>query len=266
MGSFVNALIWRIHEQESSAKKRKDSKLSVTKGRSMCPNCKHELTTKDLVPVISWLSLRGKCRYCKKPISAQYPLVEMATATLFVHSYYSNQQFFDAPNYPDELFIIWLAILVGLTALFIYDLRWMFLPDRIVFPLTGLASVPVVYEFLFYGLEFEVILSAALGVLVVAGLFYGLFYFSKGRWIGGGDVKFGIVMGLLLGPLLGYLALMIASILGSVLILSLMALRIVDRKQLIPFGPFLIIGTYIAVLCGQAMIDWYSDKFLAGLL
>src|SRR3989344_6490262 len=108
-GSFVNALVWRLHEQEERAKskeqRRKKGKakntaklsshtsvlsskdLSILKGRSMCPSCKHGLAAKDLVPVLSWLTLRGKCRYCHKPISIQYPLVELITATLFVISY-----------------------------------------------------------------------------------------------------------------------------------------------------------------------------------
>ena len=85
-GSFVNALVWRIHEQSKPKKKRaaSDKELSVVSGRSMCPNCKHTLSTKDLLPVISWLTLGGKCRYCSKPISWQYPSVEMLTALLFV--------------------------------------------------------------------------------------------------------------------------------------------------------------------------------------
>lgn len=268
-GSFINALVWRIHEQETSAKKRKDPKLSVTKGRSMCPSCKHELAAKDLIPVFSWLSLGGKCRYCKKSISVQYPVVEVSTAILFAHSYYANQQFFDTPlgkEYPVGLLVVWLAMLIGMIALFVYDLRWMILPDRIVFPILGLATSAVIYEFFYLGMNFGSLLAAALGVLVLGGLFYTLFVVSKGRWIGGGDVKFGIFMGILLGPLSAYLALLIASLTGSIVILTLMALKVVGRKQLVPFGPFLIVGTYIAAIYGQTLINWYSDNFLGGLL
>src|SRR4051812_13278636 len=85
LGSFVNALVWRVHEQEAAKKPNK--KLSVLNGRSMCPHCEHELAAKDLIPVLSWLSLGGKCRYCHKPISKQYPLVELLTALLVVGSY-----------------------------------------------------------------------------------------------------------------------------------------------------------------------------------
>ena len=84
-GSFVNALVWRLHEQKRS--KKADKKLSILNGRSMCVHCRHELTWYDLIPLFSWLLLRGKCRYCKKPISWQYPIVELATAAVFVLSY-----------------------------------------------------------------------------------------------------------------------------------------------------------------------------------
>src|SRR5690606_2157613 len=87
VGSFVNALVWRLRMQESSGKKKSDRKMSISRGRSMCPHCRHELSAVDLVPVFSWLFLGGKCRYCRKPISKQYPLVELVTSILFIASY-----------------------------------------------------------------------------------------------------------------------------------------------------------------------------------
>src|SRR5579871_5847178 len=111
-GSFVNALVWRVHEQ---SKKKKSAELSILKGRSMCPRCKHELAASDLIPVLSWLWLRGKCRYCQKPISPQYPVVELAVALVFVSSY-----FWWPGNLTDDgqktLFTTWLWCCVGLTA------------------------------------------------------------------------------------------------------------------------------------------------------
>ena len=97
LGSFVNALVWRLREQERQLEKKKPNKkylveLSIAKGRSMCPDCHHTLASKDLIPVLSWLSVGGKCRYCRKSISTQYPLVELATAALFVLSYYRSEE------------------------------------------------------------------------------------------------------------------------------------------------------------------------------
>jgi len=265
-GSFVNALVWRMHEQESSKKKANDPKLSILKGRSMCPDCKHELSTKDLIPVLSWLSANGKCRYCKKPVSWQYPVVELATAALFVHSYVRWPEDLSAMGSEVIYFAIWILMLIGLVALFVYDLRWMILPNRIVFPLIGLAIFARSYDFFEDGQDADTLQMAILGALLLGGLFYTIFAVSKGRWIGGGDVKLGIFIGILLGPILSYLVLLLASLLGSVVILSLIGLKIIKRNQQVPFGPFLIAATYIAMLCGQRIVDWYSSNFLGGLL
>ncbi|HEX7368051.1 MAG TPA: prepilin peptidase, partial [Candidatus Saccharimonadales bacterium] len=134
-GSFVNALVWRLHEQEGKSKKSRQQ-YSILNGHSMCPNCHHELAAKDLVPVLSWLWLRGKCRYCRKPISWQYPAVELMTGLLFVGSYLW---------WPLSLqgvglfqFVVWLGFIVGFMALAVYDLRWFTLPNRIVYPLIAL--------------------------------------------------------------------------------------------------------------------------------
>ena len=84
-GSFINAFVFRLHEKTN--KQYSNINLSIVNGRSICPNCKHELIPLDLVPIVSWLLLKGKCRYCSKSISAQYPLVEFTTALLFLCSY-----------------------------------------------------------------------------------------------------------------------------------------------------------------------------------
>lgn len=132
LGSFVNALVWRLHEQ--AKKQKKETTLSITKGRSMCPHCRHNLSWRDLIPVFSWLRLRGKCRYCKKPISGQYPLVELMTATLFVGSYLFWPLDLQAVGDWTH-FGLWLVILTGFMALLVYDLKWMLLPNRIMYPL-----------------------------------------------------------------------------------------------------------------------------------
>jgi len=139
-GSFDNALTWRLRELSKPKKQRVASvaELSIAKGRSMCPNCQHTLAWYDLVPVVSWLSVAGRCRYCHMPIAVQYPLVELATARLFVLSYH----YWPLPIEGSQLaaFVIWLLLLIGLMALLVYDLRWMLLPNKLVYPLTGLAA------------------------------------------------------------------------------------------------------------------------------
>jgi prepilin signal peptidase PulO-like enzyme (type II secretory pathway) len=113
---------------QSARKKRPE--LSILKGRSQCVNCEHTLAAKDLVPVFSWLSLKGKCRYCKKPISYHYPAVELLMASLFVISY-SFWPYGLTGTYWSG-FIAWLVAIVILVALLVYDARWMLLPNRLV--------------------------------------------------------------------------------------------------------------------------------------
>ena len=264
MGSFVNALVWRLHEQEKPKKKRaaSDAELSIVSGRSMCPHCKHTLAWYDLLPVVSWLSVLGKCRYCHKSISWQYPLVELATAVLFVISY---------AFWPSDLnttlatipFITWLIALVGLVALTVYDIKWMLLPNRVVFPLLGLAISSVVMQSIFSPGPLTLILNAFGGLAVAGGIFYVLFQVSNGKWIGGGDVKLGFVLGLLLAkPVLGFLMLFVASILGLIVSVPTLFTRKLQLSSRIPFGPFLIMATIIVMLSGQTIIDWYSSTFL----
>lgn len=263
-GSFVNALVWRTHQQSMPKKKRTaaDKELSIVSGRSMCTHCKHTLAWYDLLPLFSWLSLGGKCRYCQKSIGKQYPLVELATAALFVASY----AFWPADlvtTYDWLLLSFWLASLVGLVALFVYDLRWMLLPNRIVFSLLSLASVSAAVQLL--GSDNPVVLLGNFvgAVLVAGGIFYVLFQVSSGRWIGGGDVKLGFVLGLLLGsPGQAFLMLFLASVLGLIAGIPALILGKSNLSSKIPFGPFLITATVLVKLFGAGIITWYADNFL----
>src|ERR1019366_3273222 len=184
LGSFVNALVWRLHEQGKaksvkrkvvSAKKLKE--LSVISGRSMCPNCKHQLAAKDLVPVFSWLALKGKCSYCQKPISVQYPIVELATAGLFAFSYYFWPLVFNGVGLFE--FTVWLALLTGFIALAIFDFRYFLLPNKIVYPLIVLALIQVAVVTI-WNRDATLLLGALWGVLLLGGGFLALFELSKG--------------------------------------------------------------------------------------
>ncbi len=264
LGSFVNALVWRLHEQEKPRKRRvaSDSELSIVSGRSMCPRCQHTLAWYDLLPVISWLSLGGKCRYCHQPISWQYPLVELATAFLFVISYAFWPYSIHTP-YSVVLFGLWLIFVTGFMALMVYDLRWMILPNRLVFPLQVLAVLYVAIQVVFGLGGWQLAQGALLGVVCSAGLFYVLFQLSQGRWIGGGDVKLAVVLGLLLtGPLRALAMLFVASLLGSIVGIPLLLKGKAKRNTRLPFGPFLIVATIIVYLFGVGLIAWYKRQFL----
>jgi leader peptidase (prepilin peptidase) / N-methyltransferase len=261
-GSFVNALVWRLHKQENSKSNKDKGRYSITRGRSECVHCGHKLAARDLLPIVSWLSLRGRCRYCKKSISWQYPLVEASTAALFVGSWvFWPQPLNSLWQYAE--FGVWLACIVGFVALIVYDLRWMLLPNKIIFPLLALASLAAVVEGLFIERSFAPILEAGIGVLIGGGLFYVLYLLSDGRWIGGGDVKLGFLLGALVGgPMPSILMLFLASLLGTLMVLPLVLRGKASGKTKIPFGPFLIVSAVIVMLFGQKIIDWYMNQFI----
>lgn len=263
-GSFINAVIWRVHEQELESEKKKPNKkylerLSIRRGRSMCSNCHHELAAKDLVPVVSWLYLGGKCRYCKQPIPDN-PLVEVSTALLFALSYIAWPLSLTGAGWR-AAFVVWLGALVGLIMLSVYDLRWMILPNRILWPTGGLAIVFAALNILQSDDMAKAALNVVAAVLIGGGIFYLLFQISSGRWIGGGDVKLGWVLGLLvLTPAKAALFIFLAALLGTIASIPLLMEQKIDRKATIPFGPFLIAGTIIAVLWGTQILHWYTSS------
>ena len=256
LGSFINALVWRLHKQ--LGKHAKSNKYSILTGRSICPKCEHRLSAIDLIPVVSWLLLKGKCRYCHKPISISYPLVEAITTILFIVSYRYWPFIFNSQGI--FYFVIWSALLVGLIALSIYDIKWLTLPNKLIYPLIVIVLIQIIVTIIFYGGGLHYVINEAIGLAIGGGIFYVLFQVSKGKWIGGGDVKLGIILGLYLGS--GIYALMmifIASVLGSIYGGLLMALGKMNRKNLIPYGPFLILSTIIITLSGSSMVAWLKS-------
>ncbi len=267
LGSFVNALVWRLHEQAKTSSTRRKNKavspadLSILRGRSMCPRCHHPLAAIDLVPVFSWLMLRGKCRYCHKPIAGQYPLVELATAGLFIASYLWWPVQFNTMGVVN--FTVWLVMLTGFMALLIYDLRWLQLPNRIIYPLMILATVAALANILIFDGGGQLLSDIALSVAIAGGLFYMLFRLSDGKWIGGGDVKLGLLIGLLVtDPLQAFLVLFTASLLGTIVILPGLMAKKLNARSKVPFGPFLIIAAIIVRLFGASVIAWYRRTYL----
>lgn len=244
LGSFINAFVWRFHEGKD-----------WVRGRSECTHCHHQLATKDLIPVLSWVWLRGKCRYCKAKIDDN-PLPELALPLLYVLSYIYWP--FVLEGWGLTVFVMWCVFLVGFVILAVYDFKWFLLPDKIVFPLVGLA---VLYVLLLavHRADPKVILSAIGGAVVVSGTFYVLFQISKGKWIGGGDVKLGLVLGLLAGGILeGFLLLFVASVAAMLVTLPQLIQGRAHRKSHVPFGPFLILGLIVVVLFGNDLLNWYT--------
>ncbi len=262
LGSFVNALVWRVHEQAELSSLKKPSKqlmrdLSISKGRSMCPHCHHTLGAQDLIPVISWLSLKGKCQYCKKPIAWQYPLVEIVTAALFVLSYLYWPATFTHPQI--AIFSLWLLLLVGFMALLVYDIRWMLLPNRIIYPLGGIVAIQAVITVLAAPKLTTAALAMALSIALGGGIFYLLYQVSGGKWIGGGDVRLGWIFGAAVAaPEYSVMVIFLASLLGCAVAIPFLLFKRLKGNSVIPFGPFLIAATILVRLFGPMLLHCYT--------
>ncbi len=260
VGSFVNALVWRLHEQSKRTSKVPQKDLSILTGRSMCPHCHHTLAAKDLVPVLSWLWLRGRCRYCKKPISPQYPAVELLTGILFLSAYVLW------PLELNAMGIVRLAFFAIFTVFFValavYDIRWFMLPDRLVFPLIAVAALQVGMMVVWHQ-TFADVWQPVAGAAIIYGLFWGLYQLSKGEWIGGGDVKLAIALGLIAGsPVRALMVIFFASLFGTLASFPLLFRGKKALTQPIPFGPYLLLACYAVVLFAGHIVAWYQRLLL----
>lgn len=256
VGSFLNAFLWRLHEG-----------VSLTQGRSMCPHCKTQLLGRDLVPLLSFLILRGRCRACKMPISYQYPLVELATGLIFV----GIGMIFAAhtpggilavlgggiPAQTSLQLVAYLLFAAILIALFVYDLHWYLLPDIITIP--SIIAAFIVNGFLLSTQPFNLLIAALIG----GGFFLFQYLISRGRWVGGGDIRLGVLMGCMLGyPGIG-VALFLAYMMGSIVGIGLLIGKKKGMKSEVPFGPFLTLATLIVLLFQN---DILTTLFALGIL
>jgi len=248
-GSFANAAVWRL-------KVKKD----IVNDRSECVHCHHKLAALDLIPIISWLMLRGKCRYCHKNIEDS-PLVELAVLVYFVGSYLLWPQVLDNTHAWID-FGLWLSYGVGLAILFVYDLKWYLLPDKVVWPLIVLSGASFINRALWYDWSVSQIgLEFIFALMPIAGIYFLLHIISKGKWVGFGDVKLGIFMGLALGWQNAIVSLILANLIGCLIVIPGLLSGVLKRDSRIPFGPLLILGFIVAGLYGQPLFDWYTNLF-----
>lgn len=223
--------------------------------RSACPKCGHVLSWYDLIPVLSFIFVRGRCRYCKESISFKYPFVEFLTGLVFILPFLKN------PPLAVVSADFWIAILFGtiLVVLSAYDLWYMMIPDY--FSIPAIVGVGVLQAFV-YGFAAFPFLFAALGA---AAFFLLQFLISRGKWIGGGDIRLGFLIGLMLGPLQTLLAFFIAYVGGSLLVLPLLAMGKRGWKSEVPFGVFLSLGAIVAMAWGDRIIVWYLGFLRGGM-
>lgn len=254
IGSFLNCLIFRLHSGESML------------GRSHCMACKKMIAWHDNIPVLSWLMLLGRCRHCKKGISAQYPIVEAVVGTLFLIAFTVEAQK-TGPIIDPSQFVIrnssflillrdWFVISV-MTIVFIYDLRWYLILDKVMIPsivVIFLSDIAVSFT------QAEPLKHLALYLVsaIIGGGFFLLQYLvSKGRWIGGGDIRLGFLIGLILGWPQVLLALSLAYMSGALVGVGLVLGGKKSMGSKLPFGVFLSVACLVCMFWGTEILRWY---------
>lgn len=235
IGSFLNVCIYRMPKDES-----------IVSPPSHCGSCNHRLGPRDLVPVLSWVFLKGRCRYCGAAISPRYMLVELLTGGLFVFlgTYYglSGELFF---------MLVFAALFV---AIFFIDLDHSIIPDELV--IAGFINTAAYLGWLHFVEGTPVsLLDHGLGFLIGGGLYLFLAIITRGG-MGGGDIKLMAMLGLWLGTGGVLWVVLLSSNIGAVVSLLLMALKIKSRKDFIPFGPFIVVSALLVMLYQSQMTGW----------
>ena len=258
VGSFLNVVIFRLESGEK-----------IVNDRSRCLYCKHTLAWYDLIPVLSFIFLKGKCRYCKKKISWQYPLAEIGTGILFI----LMLNLFNTPltpslegnyfQYPILHLAFWLYIISSLIVIFVYDLKHYIIPDKVIYP----AIIIVIGFDLFNNFQYPISnIQSAFNFLIPAilasGFFYAIVIITRGKGMGEGDVKLAFLMGLILGWPVIIFSVFLAFISGSIVGIYLILTGKKKMKSMIPFGPFLVFGTFIGLFWGKEIIKWYMEILL----
>ena len=252
-GSFLNCVIYRLSTNQS-----------FLRGRSFCPSCKHRLGFFDLIPILSFIILKGKCRYCGQRISIQYPLVEIATGLLFVlilnHELRIMNYGFNLGIILNSLFLILNSCF--LIIIFVYDLKHYIIPAKVVYPAIFTA---LIFNF-FTPLDMKLsngargdFYSFLLSALGASGFFFLIWLISRGKWVGFGDVKLVFLIGLFLGFPNVLVALFLSFFIGAIMGIGLIILGKKNLKSQVPFGPFLVMGTFIALFWGREIINWYFN-------
>ncbi len=242
LGSFLNVLIDRSPKNESAIR-----------GRSHCDFCRHKLKWYDLIPLLSFILLRRKCRYCKSLISWQYPAVEAATALLFIFTL-SVVRFDPTKLY---IFLYHLALFSGLLVIFVTDLKYRIIPDN---TLIFLVSLTLIYKILYFP---EFLLSSFITGIVIFLFFLLLVIVTFGRGMGMGDVKYAFFMGFLLDYPKIAIAFYLSFLTGALLSLILVLNGRKSMKSTIAFGPFMVVATFISYIYGLQL--WVIFKRLVGI-
>ncbi|HRH31818.1 MAG TPA: A24 family peptidase [bacterium] len=248
-GGIANARIMRTKES-----------LIFTTSRS-CSICAAPAHPKEMLPFVGYFAVKGRCHRCKAVIPWQYPATEFAFAALFAvfAARALGMWGLVPPDFvaSDALWVLFVRdalVACALVLIFIFDYRAFIIPDRITIPAMIIAIICNVA----LGLP---VVSILLGGFLLGGFFAVQFLMSQGRWVGGGDIRMGMLMGFLLGPWLGVEALLLSYVAGAAVGVGLLLTKKRDMDSHVPFGTFMAIGTVVTLLWGQQLLDWYLGFF-----
>ena len=259
IGSFLNVIIDRVIRDEQ-----------FIKGRSHCESCGHELHLKDLIPLLSFIWLKGKCRYCHASIPKILPITELTVAITYASIFYwylykSSFSITSTLLSIDSLFFL-LFILILFTLLiliFFSDLRYKLIPDiytlLLVVNFIIFAIIRVLFnlDFAEYSVFFTPIISHVISAVSMLIFFAALFFITRKKALGEGDIYLSGALAIYLTFQLSIIMWFGAFILGSVVGVFLMVVYKKGRKYMIPFGPFLVLGFIVTLLWGNQIINWY---------
>ncbi|GGB36972.1 type 4 prepilin-like proteins leader peptide-processing enzyme [Oceanisphaera marina] len=258
IGSFLNVVIHRLPlmlqrewQQEcaelNGASTATEPTFNLCTPRSRCPHCQQQLSALDNIPLLSWLFLRGRCRYCKAGISKRYPLIELSAAAL---SAFAIWRFGASPQLLAALIFSW-----ALLCMTMIDIDHLLLPDNLTLPLLWLGLLLNI-DTLFVSLQ-DAVLGAAIGYGVLWSL-YWVFKLATGKeGMGYGDFKLLAALGAWFGWQAVLPILLLSSVAGSILGLSLMASKRLSAERALPFGPALALAGWIYLIWGQQLTSWY---------
>ena len=236
IGSFLNVCIYRIPKGQS-----------IAFPPSHCPSCQIDLKWYHLIPVISYLLQRGRCGHCQEKISLQYPMIELLNAGLYGFIYI---------KYGFTLAFFFYAVIFSLLIVVaMIDLQEMLIPDILIVCIIGATLVYKLALYILYK-QSPQLLDSAGGLILSALVFLIIMFLSKGG-MGGGDVTLIGSLGFILGIQMIFLTMLIAFILGALISVFLLITKIKDRKDPIPFGPFIILAFFIVVFWGESLLAWY---------
>ena len=277
VGSFLNVISDRL-----------ESGKSIIFGRSHCESCKNKLYARDLIPVFSFLFLKGRCRYCKEKLSYTYLVSELLTGSVFVYTAIYLNLIRDFNNFSVFSYIYLIIVFSAYIIVLLSDFKFRLIPDRVVIPIILLIFGVLIFNGFFTyfstysrlkadplgiylikvgymkNIMFPIItgtLYAIISSFIISSFFWFLIFITKGRGMGFGDVKLGFLIGLFNGWPNNILAIFLGFLTGAVFSLILILFGKKGMKDTIAFGPFLILGSFISFFWGSQIVRWYLGLF-----